>query len=293
MRSGRMRSALRTSWRIVTSPRPSTLAGRASRRTTWGWRRRSSATSSIVTIRSSAGTNDDSALSVVVLPEPVPPLTRMLRRARTARASRSRSGGSHVPAATRSSALIPRARKRRTVRIGPSSASGAMTTFTREPSGSRASHSGSASSTRRPSGARIRSIASRRSAADAKRTSVRSRRPARSTHTGPAPLTITSSTAGSRSSGSSGPSPNDRSATRATSASRAPASSSAASRSTSARIRPSTSPGAVGRRLGQQPLAQRGGQRVEVGDGLHVTSSPGAASLSPGWTVTARRPRFG
>ena len=163
----------------------------------------------MVTIRSSAGTNDESALSVVVLPEPVPPLTRMLRRARTARASRSRSGGSHVPAATRSSALIPRARKRRTVRIGPSGASGAMTTFTREPSGSRASHSGSASSTRRPSGARMRSIASRSSAADAKRTSVRSRRPARSTHTGPTPLTITSSTPGSRSNGSSGPNPND------------------------------------------------------------------------------------
>ena len=56
------------------------------------------------------------------------------------------------------------------VSTGPSTASGGMTTLTREPSGRRASHSGSASSTRRPSGARIRSIAWRRSASAAKAT---------------------------------------------------------------------------------------------------------------------------
>ena len=44
------------------------------------------------------------------------------------------------------------------VSTGPSSASGGSTTFTREPSGRRASHSGSDSSARRPSGARMRSI---------------------------------------------------------------------------------------------------------------------------------------
>ena len=43
---------------------------------------------------------------------------------------------------------------------------------------------------------------------------VRSSRPARSTHTGPGPLTITSLTAGSASSGSSGPSPPMRARTR-------------------------------------------------------------------------------
>ena len=93
-------------------PRRSPAAPRGARRGAGAGAAR--AASSIVTIRSPAGTNDDSALSVVVLPEPVPPLTRMFRRARTARASRSRSGGSHVPASTRSSALNPRARKRRT-----------------------------------------------------------------------------------------------------------------------------------------------------------------------------------
>ena len=46
--------------------------------------------------------------------------------------------------------MKPRRRKRRIVSTGPSSASGGTTTLTREPSGRRASHSGSASSTRRP-----------------------------------------------------------------------------------------------------------------------------------------------
>ena len=46
--------------------------------------------------------------------------------------------------------MNPRRRKRRIVSTGPSSASGGTTTFTREPSGRRASTSGSASSTRRP-----------------------------------------------------------------------------------------------------------------------------------------------
>ncbi len=112
----------------------------------------------------------DSAFSVVVLPEPVPPQTSMLARARTARARKSSSGRVSVPLATRSSGVKPRRRKRRIVSTGPSSASGGITTFTREPSGRRASHSGSASSTRRPSGARIRSIASRRSRSLANRT---------------------------------------------------------------------------------------------------------------------------
>ena len=52
--------------------------------------------------------------------------------------------------ATRSAGPKPRGRKRRIVRTEPSSASGGTTTLTREPSGSRASQSGSASSTRRP-----------------------------------------------------------------------------------------------------------------------------------------------
>ena len=51
-RSGRIRSAARTSSRTLTAPAPSALAGRASSRTTCGWPSRSSAVSSIVTMRS-------------------------------------------------------------------------------------------------------------------------------------------------------------------------------------------------------------------------------------------------
>ena len=160
IRSGRIRSAFTTSCRIVTSPRPSTFAGRDSSRTTCRWRSRSSAASSIVTIRSSPGIAPDSAFE-----------RRRLARARSRRSpAPTRAPPRTAPAArparpaacrarTSSRSEKPSRRKRRTVRHGPSSASGGITTFTREPSGSRASHSGDASSTRRPSGARIRSIA--------------------------------------------------------------------------------------------------------------------------------------
>ena len=50
----------------------------ASSRTTWCWRSCSSTASSMVTTRSLSGMNDESTLSSVVLPVPVPPVTRML-----------------------------------------------------------------------------------------------------------------------------------------------------------------------------------------------------------------------
>src|SRR5689334_19207322 len=83
IRSGRIRSAFRTSARIVTSPRPSTFGGRASNRTTCSCRNASSAASSTVTIRSPSGIAPDSAFNVVVLPDPVPPLTNTDARQRT------------------------------------------------------------------------------------------------------------------------------------------------------------------------------------------------------------------
>ena len=61
------------------------------------------------------------------------------RAAPPARAARA-SGAVSVPFSTSSSGLKPRRRKRRIVSTGPSSASGGTTTFTREPSGRRASH---------------------------------------------------------------------------------------------------------------------------------------------------------
>ena len=53
---------------------------RASNRTQFGLSMRSSSVSSMATIRSSSGRSSMKALSSVVLPLPVPPLTRMFRR---------------------------------------------------------------------------------------------------------------------------------------------------------------------------------------------------------------------
>src|SRR5919112_518784 len=86
IRSGRIRRALRTRSRMVTSPRPSMLGGRYSSRSQCGWRSWISAASSMVTIRSSAGSQDERTLRVVVLPAPAPPATRMFSRPETAQA---------------------------------------------------------------------------------------------------------------------------------------------------------------------------------------------------------------
>ena len=83
IRSGRIRRALRTRSRVVTSPVPSMLAGRVSIRTTCGCWSRSSAASSIVATRSSSGMKAERAFSSVVLPLPVPPEMTMLIRALT------------------------------------------------------------------------------------------------------------------------------------------------------------------------------------------------------------------
>ncbi len=186
-------------------------------------------------MRSSPGIAPDSAFSVVVFPEPVPPLTRIDARAATHTASSSATATGIVPRATRSRSENPSRRKRRIVRHGPDSDSGGITTFTRDPSASRASHSGAASSTLRPSGASTRSIACISSASPANSTPARCSLPPRSTYTDPGPFTITSSTAGSASRGSSGPSPVASSTTRSRRASRSASGSGAASRSTSSR----------------------------------------------------------
>ena len=115
-------------------------------------------------------------------------------------------------------------------------------------------------------------------AVEAGRRSARCGR-ARSTHTCPGPLTMTSSTVASASSASSGPSPNERSAMRAASRSRAVA---------------VEQPGlavderadavvdiAAGRGLGEQPLAQRAGQLLERLVAVHALHSRRAAGIRP------------
>ena len=100
MRSGRMRSAFltRSRWRI--SPLPSMLGGRVSMRPTCGCCSCSSAASSMVIRRSFSEMKADSALSIVVLPEPVPPEMIVVMRAFTAAASTSAICGRSAPMST-------------------------------------------------------------------------------------------------------------------------------------------------------------------------------------------------
>ena len=93
---------------------------------------------------------------MVVLPEPVPPETKMLRRAFTQASRNSNISGVAVPNRIRSSTVNGVAENFRMVMTGPTSESGGMMAFTREPSARRASTIGLDSSTRRPIGAMMR-----------------------------------------------------------------------------------------------------------------------------------------
>ena len=204
-----MRSALMTRSRMVTSPVPSTLRGRASRRTTCGCsRKRSSAESSIVTIRSSRGSTHDKALSNVVFPLPVPPDTAMLFRARTAHVRQLPTVAPNEPVSIMSPSVITREANLRMVSTGPSTASGGMITCTRWPWGRRAFAMGDASSTRRPSGPSMRSMSALSCASSENRASERNRRPSRSKNTSCGPFTMISVTVSSARSPSRGPNPN-------------------------------------------------------------------------------------
>ena len=101
---------------METSPRPSMLGGRYSSRSQCGWRSWSSAASSMVTIRSSAGSQEESTLRVVVLPAPAPPATRMFSRPETARARNLAALADMVPKVIRSSAWKGSGANFRTVR---------------------------------------------------------------------------------------------------------------------------------------------------------------------------------
>ena len=109
-------------------------------------------------MRSSLGMNDDRTLSVVVLPEPVPPDTKRFSRASMHARRNSNISGVAVPNPIRSSTVYGRVENFRTVMTGPTSDSGSMIALTREPSGRRASTRGLDSSIRRPSGVMIRSM---------------------------------------------------------------------------------------------------------------------------------------
>ena len=181
MRSGRMRRALRTRSRIVTSPLLSMLGGRASNRITCCWRSWSSTASSMVTMRSLAGTKDDRTLSSVVLPVPVPPETSTLRPPSTAPLSTVAIDSVRVLSAIRSATWKGSWENLRMVRIGPSNDSGGTMALTRDPSARRASTMGEDSSMRRPTWPTMRSMTRRRWSSERKRVPDGMITPARST----------------------------------------------------------------------------------------------------------------
>ena len=120
-------------------------------------------------------------LSVVVLPEPVPPDTKTLSRASTQARRKSNISLLAVPKPTRSSTVNGVAENFRIVMTGPISDSGSMTALTREPSGRRASTRGLVWSMRRPRGVMMRSMIRMTCSSLMKATLTRSILPRRST----------------------------------------------------------------------------------------------------------------
>ena len=205
IRSGRIRRLLRRSCRIVSSPLPSTLAGLCSSAITCGWSICSSAASSIVITRWLCGMKRAMTLRVVVLPEPVPPDTRMFMRPSTAASRNSAMAGLRLPSRVRSSMPSTASLNFRIVSAAPWMAAGLMIALTRLPSGRRASTIGFRPSIWRPVVATMRRIVSRSWFSSSKRTSALVRTPRRSMKTWSGPLTMISLTDRSCSRPSSGP----------------------------------------------------------------------------------------
>ncbi len=143
----------------------------------------------------------------VALAPAVRPQTTVATPAATMAARSRPVVGSSAPRSTRSASQSGWRAKVRMVTTGPSGASGGSTAWKRSPPGRRASTQGLASSTRRPSGAITRWTSAAKASAEGSRTERRCRRPSRSTQTSAGPLTSTSVTPGSASSGASGPRP--------------------------------------------------------------------------------------
>ena len=150
---------------------------------------------------------DDSAFSIVVLPDPVPPEISTFIRAPTAAWRNAAAFRLNAPWLTSFSIVSLSAENLRIESDGPSMAQGRMIAFTRLPSGRRASTHGWLSSIRRPTRLTILSMILSRCFSSRNVVGARSSRPPRSTKTLRWPLTRMSETLSSASSGSSGPSP--------------------------------------------------------------------------------------
>ena len=202
-RSGRCRIAARSSSRTVTAGKPP-AARRAANRTRFGCRSGSSTVSSTASRRSDAGTKSASAARNVVLPAPVPPPMRTDSRSATPRRNAAASPSDRLPARTSAASVRRRRANFRMVRTGPPKLHGGSAAATREPSGSRASSSGSRSVMSSPKPRAMAWAARRTRRGSGRNPGTGSSRPPRSTNTASA-LTITSVTVSSSSRPITGP----------------------------------------------------------------------------------------
>ncbi len=167
MRSGRMRNAFFTKSFMLISPVPSMLGGRTSKRSQCSNGKFNSAVSSIESTRSRLGMKEHKTLSVVVLPDAVPPEIRVFAgltpRPSVASHRNAATSKSIVPTLTRSTTLIGSWRNLRRVRVAPSKLIGGRVALTRVPSGRRASRIGTCVSILLPMLRAIRSMTSRMS----------------------------------------------------------------------------------------------------------------------------------
>ena len=162
-RSGRIRSASRTSRSRPSRPAPSRFACRASSETKCGCSTRSSATSSMATMRSLGDAAPSIAPSRVVLPLPLAPLIRRFLRAAMSPRPRCRAAPvRRIPRASSSARPSRRDTAASGSRAGcPCVEMGGSTACTRMPSCSRTSTHGVASSMWRPPSAMSRTASAR------------------------------------------------------------------------------------------------------------------------------------
>ena len=150
MRSDPIRKAFTTRSRMVTPPVLPELVSWDTSATTCFWLKRSSATSSMVAMRSSAGIYALSAFKSVVLPEAIPPQMTIFKRACMQARRNSAISAVNVSIWMRSSILSSFFEALRIVMVGPLTALGGITIFTREPSDRRTSTIGQSDFIRRP-----------------------------------------------------------------------------------------------------------------------------------------------
>ena len=179
-RSGRIRRLFLKRSRIVTSPRPYRSAARDSRPRTCGCFNWSSLDSSMTTMRRSAGMNSDITFRRLVLPLDVPPLIRRFFSVTMHSIRKSRASSLSVPLETRNPMSSACRANLRIVTTTPRLEHGGMATWTRDPSGNRASIIGCSGEMRLPTYWRMFREAASRADSFGNFASVRSRRPRRS-----------------------------------------------------------------------------------------------------------------